>query len=298
MASGSGAGVSGVEAVRSGELSSPTREFLAETPLHRAGNGTPLLLLHGASVTWRAWKPVLSFLEPHHDVIAPTLIGHSGGPVLAEGVPVSMDALVEGVIAELDRLGCGQVHVAGNSLGGWIALELARRNRARSVTVFSPGGAWRSNVRYATMAVAMDVGLTLIDALGDRVERVALSPRGRRLFGRLACEHPERLNPEEFLADIRALRSTPVLKNLMHALRATPIRPMPSPTCPIRIVWARRDRVVPFRHFGEPLLDRLPTAELVVIDGVGHVPMIDRPRLVAKLILDVTSAVDRGEQVG
>lgn len=264
----------------------------------RSGAGEPLILLHGIGGELCVWEPVLDPLARRMDVIAVDLPGFGRSPALPEAVAPTPFALADAIAALLDELGVDSAHVAGNSLGGWIALELARRNRARSVTVFSPGGAWRSNVRYATMAVAMDVGLTLIDALGDRVERVALSPRGRRLFGRLACEHPERLNPEEFLADIRALRSTPVLKNLMHALRATPIRPMPSPTCPIRIVWARRDRVVPFRHFGEPLLDRLPTAELVVIDGVGHVPMIDRPRLVAKLILDVTSAVDRGEQLG
>jgi pimeloyl-ACP methyl ester carboxylesterase len=288
--------VSGQGAARSAPQPRAPRDVAAETPLHRAGKGTPLLLLHGAGVTWRTWKPILSLIEPHHDVIAPTLIGHNGGPALAEDVPVSMDVLVDGVISELDRLGCDQVHVAGNSLGGWIALELARRNRALSVIAFSPGGAWRSKVRYAAITVAMDASLALIDAFGDRVEQLAVSPRGRRLLGRVACKYPERLDPTEFLADIRALRATPALKNLMRALGATPLGPLEAPNCPIRIVWARRDRVVPFRHFGEPLLERLPTAELVILDGVGHVPMIDDPRSVADLILEVTSAVDRGKK--
>jgi pimeloyl-ACP methyl ester carboxylesterase len=267
--------------------------FAPETPLHRGGTGSPLVLLHGASITWRTWKPVLPLLEPHHDVLAPTLVGHSGGPALADGQPISIDAMVTGVIAELDRHGIGRAHIAGNSLGGWVALELARRGRARSVTAFSPGGAWRSNVRYGAMMLAMEQSLKLVDVFGDRTERLLGYPRLRHLFGRLACEHPERIDPVEFAADIRALRRTPVLRNLMRAISATPVRPLPEPGCPIRIVWARRDRVVPFRHFGRPLLERLPTAQLVVLDGVGHVPMIDDPRAVAAQILQVTSAADR-----
>jgi pimeloyl-ACP methyl ester carboxylesterase len=236
---------------------------------------------------------VLPLLEPHHDVIALTMLGHSGGPALAGGAPISIDALVDGVIDELDRLGLDRVHVAGNSLGGWIALELARRGRARSVIGFSPGGAWRSNVRYSAMTVGMELGLKVIDACGDRADRLALSDGGRRLFGRVACRHPERLDPDEWLADIQALRATPLMKTLMRSIGATPLQPMPSPGCPIRIVWARQDRVVPFRGFGQPLMERLPTAELVMLDGVGHVPMVDDSEAVTAQILEVTARVDQ-----
>lgn len=266
-----------------------------ETPLHRGGAGSPLLLLHGASLTWRTWKPVLPTLERHHDVIAPTMLGHHGGPALTVGVPLSIQGLVDAVEHDLDRLGVGRVHAAGNSLGGWIALELARRGRALSVVAFSPGGAWRSRARYSAMAVGMQLGYSAFSRLGDRADRIASTPRARRLVGGLACQNPERLNPEEFLADMRALRATPAMRSLMGTIGATPLQPMPSPGCPIRIVWASRDRVVPYPQFGAPLMARLPTAELVMLDGVGHVPMIDKPREVATLIREVTSAADRAD---
>src|SRR5882757_9601443 len=67
----------------------------ALTPLHRAGRGTPLLLVHGVSAIWRAWSPVLPFLEPHHDVIVPTLAGHGGGPPLDTQVVPSVHALAD-----------------------------------------------------------------------------------------------------------------------------------------------------------------------------------------------------------
>src|ERR1700752_4614653 len=110
------------------------------TPVHRAGTGTPLLLLHGVGAIWRAWSPVLPYLEPHHDVIAPTLAGHGGGPPLDSGIAPSVHALADSLEAELDRLGLQQVHIAGNSLGGWLGIELARRGRAKSLVLFSPAG--------------------------------------------------------------------------------------------------------------------------------------------------------------
>lgn len=72
---------------------------------HRAGTGTSLLLLHGIGAIWRAWSPVLPYLEPHHEVIAPTLHGHAGGPPLGTRVAPSVQALVDGIAEELDRLG-------------------------------------------------------------------------------------------------------------------------------------------------------------------------------------------------
>jgi len=266
----------------------------ADTAGHRGGSGTPILLLHGISVTWRTWKPILSLLEPHHDVIAPTLLGHSGAAPLADGVAPSLNALVDGVLAELDTLGLDRVHVVGNSLGGWIALELARRGRARSVVAFSPAGAWRSNLRMAVLSGGMRVGVDLMDSLGDQLERLTHSPSGRRLLLANLVAHPERYDPDELVADIWAIRHAPVVRPLLRVIADSPLQPLPDPGCPVRVVWGRKDRVIPFRHYGEPLLERLPTAELIMLDDVGHVPMPDDPDTVARLILEVTDAVDRG----
>src|SRR6201986_5220105 len=125
------------------------------TPSHRAGTGTPLLLLHGIGAIWHAWSPVLPYLEPHHDVIVPTLHGHAGGPLLDAQVAPSVEVLVDGIEKQLDDLGLRQVHIAGNSLGGWIGIELARRNRAKSLVLLSPAGSWRSarRIKWTTVGV-------------------------------------------------------------------------------------------------------------------------------------------------
>jgi pimeloyl-ACP methyl ester carboxylesterase len=107
-------------------------------PLHRSGSGTPLLLLHGFTDTWRGWRPVLPALEEHHDVLAPTLPGHHGG----DGFPVHEAMTVAGtadiIERAMDAAGFGTAHVVGSSFGGWLALELASRGRARSVTALCP----------------------------------------------------------------------------------------------------------------------------------------------------------------
>src|SRR6202451_786462 len=121
-------------------------------PSHRAGTGTPLLLLHGIGAVWRAWSPVLPYLEPHHEVIVPTLHGHAGGPSLDSGVAPSVQALVDGIEEELDRLGLPKVHIAGNSLGGWIGIELARPGRAQALVLLSQGGSWRATRRLRVTA--------------------------------------------------------------------------------------------------------------------------------------------------
>lgn len=270
-----------------------------DTPGHQGGSGTPILLLHGISVTWRTWKPILPLLEQHHEVFAPTLLGHSGAAMLPDGVEPSIGALVDGVEAELDLLGLDKVHVVGNSMGGWVALELARRGRARSVVVFSPAGGWSSNLRLAGLVTGMRVGFDVLQALGPRAETMARSPKGRRMLVSAQVAHPERFDPAEVVADIRALRNIPVVRPLMKVLGQNPFQELPDPGCPVRVVWARKDKVIPFPVFGQPLMDKLPSAELQFLDGVGHVPMSDDPDAVTRLILEVTDRVDReADQAG
>jgi pimeloyl-ACP methyl ester carboxylesterase len=296
LAAAGAIGAAAVARARSSRPPAPplrTEEIAPDTEGYRGGSGTPLLLLHGISVTWRSWKPVLPLLEAHHDVIAPTLLGHSGAARLADGVEPSLDALVDGVEAELDRLGLDKVHIAGNSLGGWISLELARRGRARSVVVFSPAGEFTSNLRHAALIASMTAGIRVMESQGVRLEKLARTPRGRKMLGWSQFEHPERADPLEMIADLRAIKNSPVVLPLVKTLSLSPIRRLPDPGCPVRVVWPRHDRVISYEHHGKPMMEKLPSAELVRLDGVGHVPMADDPEAVSRLIIEVTSSVDR-----
>src|SRR3954469_12646432 len=112
----------------------------AFTPSHRGGSGSPLLLLHGFTDTWRTWDLVLPALERAHDVLAVTLAGHAGGPAI--NGRLDEDLLAEAVEEAMDDAGFETAHIAGNSLGGYVALQLAERGRARSVVALAPAGGW------------------------------------------------------------------------------------------------------------------------------------------------------------
>ena len=110
------------------------------TPSHRGGSGSPLVCLHGFSDTWRTWELVLPELERHHDVLAPTLPGHAGGTPLSG--ELSDGLLADAVEHAMDDAGFHTAHIVGNSLGGYVALELAARGRAESIVALAPAGGW------------------------------------------------------------------------------------------------------------------------------------------------------------
>ena len=275
----------------------PAPAAIPVTPSYAGGAGTPLVLLHGVGATWRVWCPVLPLLEHRHAVFAPTLPGHSGAEGLAQGAAPSIQALTDGVVEQLDRAGIRRAHIVGNSLGGWIALELARRGRARSVVLFGPAGAWRSTARMTAVAVGMRLSFALLAKQADRAEAIGRRRWARRLLLATQVEHPDRMEPAEFAASIRAMKDSPVVAPLLRVITKHPLETLPAdPDCPIRVVWAERDRIIPFERNGLPLLERVPGAELVRLADVGHVPMSDDPEEVARLILEVTGAVDRAHQ--
>src|SRR5437016_5035283 len=102
---------------------------MGPSPLQRGGSGEPLVLIHGFSGTRHVWQPVLERLEGSFEVLAVNLAGHVGGPELPAGMAASVDALTDAVERDMDESGFQTAHLAGNSLGGWIALALAQRGR-------------------------------------------------------------------------------------------------------------------------------------------------------------------------
>src|SRR5689334_5196517 len=150
---------------------------------HRGGSGEPMMLVHGITDTWRTWELLAPLLEPHHDVLAITLKGHSGGRALGDDGRVTLLDLVDEAERDMDAAGFETAHLVGNSLGGWIALELAARGRARTVTALAPAGGWdKGNPwAYATLANFM-ISRRFLKAAGDRGPRLMARPGLRKLL--------------------------------------------------------------------------------------------------------------------
>ena len=260
---------------------------------------SPLVLIHGFANTWRAWEPVLPALGERHDVIAPTLDGHLGGEPLGDGVGASVGALADGVERAMDRAGFETAHVCGNSLGGWVALELARRGRARSVVCIAPAGGWQRGSRAERrLRRLFTAGRMLDERLAPHAERLVRRPGMRRLlFGR-SMRHPVRLSPAAAAARIRASAGCTIYWELMEAmLRDAPPRWLGEVDAPVLLCWPEHDRLLPVRGHSEPFRELLGGAEWRELPGVGHAPMADDPALLSRTILDWAAAHER-EPVG
>lgn len=108
---------------------------MARLAFGRSGAGAPLVLLHALGLSRHTWDPVVPALAELFDVIAVDLPGFGGSEPLPDGVEPSPAALAGAVAELLDELGVTAPHLAGNSLGGWVALELAGIRPVASLTL-------------------------------------------------------------------------------------------------------------------------------------------------------------------
>lgn len=249
----------------------------------RRGSGSPLVLLHGIGHRWQAWKPVLDELAEHHDVIAIDLPGFGRSapmPPFAEHDLPSTMMVLAGIF---DQLGIGTPHVAGNSLGGLIAVEAASRGIVSSSTALSPAGFWHGRDRLRALTT---LKLLRLGAAAPKPVGYALT--GNKLLRSAALgvlyAHPERIDPRDAREDMAALRSAPAFNPTLRTGRDF-VWSGPQPRVPLTIAWAERDRILPVGQ-AKRAAALLPSANHVLLPGCGHVPMIDDPRLVARTILE------------
>ena len=249
----------------------------------RHGSGPPLVLLHGVGHRRQAWEPVLDRLTPHRDVVLVDLPGHGESPPLElAGRPV-LDALLAEVAGFLDEIGLARPHLAGNSLGGRLALEAAVAGWAATVTALSPAGFWRGRgERLYAGAV-----FRIMEFAGARTRRLApamsRSTAGRALLYGAIVSRPSRISPEQALSDAVAFaRAKPaldvVLAGMVNFTGSVP------PDVPVTIGWGTGDHLL-FRGQARVAKARLPDARIVWLPRCGHVPMTDDPVLVADFLL-------------
>lgn len=259
------------------------------TPSHRGGAGPPLVLLHGFADTWRSWELVLPALERRHDVLALTLAGHAGGPPL-DG-PVTDAALADAVERAMDDAGVGLAHVAGNSLGGYVALQLAARGRALTVVALAPAGGWAEEDESPGELVGLQSGLLgMIRAAAPYADAIMAMPEGRRRATELLTVNFEHIPPELLAHQLRAAAAATAAPALLdHAPDASWDLDAERIDCPVRIVWGTEDRLLPWPSAAARFRqDWLPHADWVELDGVGHCPQLDVPLETAQLILGFT----------
>jgi pimeloyl-ACP methyl ester carboxylesterase len=254
---------------------------------HRVGSGPPLVLLHGFIDTWRTWELVLPALARHHDVLALTLAGHWGGPPIDD---IGDDVLADAVERALDDAGFERAHIVGNSLGGYVALQLAARDRAATVVAFAPAGGWADDAYTETLGMQAEL-LAQAKELATLADAIVSTPEGRRRATRLLAERYEHIPADLLAHQLRGIANAPdAVRLIEHSLREG-FAPLDAEriTCPVRIVWGIEDKLLPWPSAAARYrYEWLPQADWVELDGVGHCPQLDVPLEAAQLILGFT----------
>ncbi|MFG1945342.1 alpha/beta fold hydrolase [Nonomuraea sp. NPDC048826] len=248
----------------------------------RGGRGEPLVLLHGIGASKSAWRPVLDGLAERFDVIAVDLPGFGDSPELPAGVEPVPAALAAAVAAFLDRLGIGTFHIAGHSLGAWVALETAKLREARSVTLLCPAGLWgRRSPWYAQAGIWASRWLTR-KATGPMLRAVSTAAGRTAVLGQ-THGRPWALDAGHARDTILAMARCPGFEATMRAASGRRFLDGAGITAPVTVAFGARDLILPTR--GSRRLDQLPpTVRTVTLRRCGHVPMNDDPAAVIDAI--------------
>ncbi|MCX4733565.1 alpha/beta fold hydrolase [Streptomyces sp. NBC_01363] len=252
----------------------------------RTGAGEPLLLLHGIGHHRQAWDPVLSVLAVEREVIAVDLPGFGASPGLPDGLPYDLPTTATVLGAFCKELGLDRPHVAGNSLGGLLALELGREKLVRSVTALSPAGFWTGGERRYAFGTLRAMRQTALSMPVPLIERLSHSAAGRTALTSTIYARPGRRSADAVVAETIALREATGFHQTLATGRGVTFTD-DVPGLPVTVAWGSRDRIL-LRRQGIRAKHTIPDSRLVRLPGCGHVPMNDDPALVARVILDTS----------
>ncbi len=244
----------------------------------RGGSGEPLVLVHPLGGDRHVWDPVIPDLSADHAVIAVDMPGFGDSPELPADVPATAAAIAASIVDTLDALGIETAHVAGISLGAWVALELGKTGRARSVTAICTAGLWprplgprRNGARKAARTL---LPLLPLIVRSKRLRTLALSGTVVR---------PAEVTPAQALQRIRAYANGPGFDSANAEMRASVFAGFDQIPVPVTLAWGEYDRLV------RPPSTPPAVTRTVLLTNCGHVPTWDDPAQVAALIRGSTT---------
>jgi pimeloyl-ACP methyl ester carboxylesterase len=250
-----------------------------------------VVLLHGFTAAWGIWHPILADLVARYEVIAPTLPGHHGGPAYPADQPMTFGHSTDAVEVLLDELGVGTAHFVGNSMGGGIALELAKRGRARSVVALAPAGGWsRGDGEGPRIGNFFAKQIKMLMRTHAWSERIMRRPGTRRLAFREMMRHGELVSPADAAEISQAALDCSISQRAIQALRADEvgltIGDLDRIACPVLLATPQFDRILPGPLHAPRYRREIPGVRAITLSDCGHAPMWDDTKLVTKLIVE------------
>ena len=226
-------------------------------------------------------------LEERFDVLAPDLPGFGHSPPLPESEVSNPERLADAVEDAMDEAGFETAHIAGNSLGGWIALVLARRGRARTCIPISPAGLLHA--RETGWARGILNSMRWMTKNAPPPEPLLRNSVTRTLCAGPPTARPWRADPDEMIEEFDLFANAPGFDRTLDATVELQVAGLPDITCPVLILWGTRDLILLPRQ-GRRFERLIPGCELRYLKGLGHVPMSDDPELLCEAITDFARA--------
>jgi pimeloyl-ACP methyl ester carboxylesterase len=250
--------------------------------VEEAGQGFPLVLLHGLGASSFSWRGNIGPLSRRFRVLAPDLPGHGRTPAAA--VPdFRLETITEEILRLLDHRGVTRAALAGNSLGGSLALLLARQRPERfpALVLLDPAAFLRRPPPLFYPLRLPFLGFLAAALLGPWTVRLALHQ---------AYYRKELITPEVvagYALTFRTLANRLAIRRLVGQIDYWPrsrverlVRQVKQPLC---LIWGKEDRVLPLEQ-ADWLKDRLPQAEVHILPDVGHAPQEEAPGPVNDII--------------
>lgn len=247
----------------------------------KAGQGPPLLLLHGWAGSSRYWQPTLNALADMRTSYAPDLPGYGASPPLNR--PATPETMTHLIIAFADALGMEQFDLNAHSLSSVMAMTIAVRwpERVRRI-VLTCAGTYKNEKNRKTVERVhriMEVWLSLRHPRMASI-RPLYRTVARRFFHRVP-EDDELLR--QSFADFLKMDKRTALETSRNSVDPQYNVLLTHVAAPTLVIGARQDRLMP--HYGPPMLARLvPDSRLIWIDQCGHLPMIECPQLYHDLV--------------
>ena len=256
--------------------------------LERVGRGEPLLLIHGTGLSRQAWDPLVDLLSDRRELLLVDLPGHGSSPPPLPAIQPAPPGYALMLAELLDELGLDAIDVAGNSVGGWTALELAKLGRARSVVALAPAGLWPDRDPLSAWGQLWAVFLAS-KYFRPLVPLAVRSGLGRTLLMRGSIGDPKSVSPEA--ATRLALsyqEGAGVREHLLAMRRIVGFRGGQGIDVPVTVVWGEKEHIIPR---SARRVDELPAhTRQITLPACGHLMQWDAPELVARTILDATEA--------
>jgi pimeloyl-ACP methyl ester carboxylesterase len=252
----------------------------------RRGSGEPLVLVHGLGSRRKAWRPVIELVSAKREVLAVDLPGFGDSPPASAGTALTIADHADRLQRFFSEVGVEPPHLAGNSMGGGVALELGRRRAVRSLTLFSPIGFW-GRPGQAWCRWALRAGYE-----AGRRRPASMSPRAIVATSRLplfvfSFGRPFKAPAEEVLQTAAdGLAAPGFLDALTYGLDFRFGDPEDLRGIPLTVAWGRRDVLLPYWVQAPRARRMLPWARHLTLPRCGHVPFYDDPELCARVLLE------------